>query len=185
MPVYGIVIEVQLQSDARKHFVWPVYVTNLRARLKLPVGLFVVAADDATARWAATPIDLGGGNTFVPFVIGPSGVPEVADTAQARADPELAVLSAIAHGGDPDSRKAARIADTARDATQALDADRRRLYLDLVLASLSEAAKRELKAMDPAKYEYQSDFAKQYIALGKSKAARNSCRGSSRAASDR
>jgi hypothetical protein len=41
------------------------------------------------------------------------------------------------------------------------------LYLDLVLASLSEAAKRELKAMDPAKYEYQSDFAKQYIALGK------------------
>jgi hypothetical protein len=37
VPVYGIVIEVQLQPDARKRFVWPVYVTNLRARHELPV----------------------------------------------------------------------------------------------------------------------------------------------------
>ena len=45
-----------------------------------------------------------------------------------------------------------------------LDEDRSSLYLDLVLASLSEAARRELQAMDPAKYEYQSDFAKRFVA---------------------
>jgi hypothetical protein len=33
--------------------------------------------------------------------------------------------------------------------------------------SLSEAARQRLKAMDPAKYEYQSEFARGYIALGR------------------
>jgi len=37
----------------------------------------------------------------------------------------------------------------------------------LVLASLSEAARQELKTMDAAKYEYQSDFAKRYFAQGR------------------
>jgi hypothetical protein len=41
------------------------------------------------------------------------------------------------------------------------------MYFDLVLKSLSAAAQRELRAMDPAKYEYQSDFAKRYIGLGR------------------
>jgi hypothetical protein len=48
-----------------------------------------------------------------------------------------------------------------------LDAERGRMYFDLVLQSLSDAAQRELRAMDPAKYEYQSDFAKRYIGLGR------------------
>jgi hypothetical protein len=48
-----------------------------------------------------------------------------------------------------------------------LDADRTPLYVDLVWAALSEGARKELQAMDPAKYEYQSEFAKRYISLGK------------------
>jgi hypothetical protein len=167
VPVYGIVVEVQLQPDDRKRFVWPAYVTNLRARLELPVCLLVVTADEVTARWASKPAELGGGNVFRPRVLGPAAVPEVVDEDEARADPELAVLSAIAHGKDRDANKAAQIAATAQLATLGLDDDRSRLYLDLVLISLSEAAQRELKAMDPAKYEYQSDFAKRFVAQGK------------------
>jgi hypothetical protein len=87
--------------------------------------------------------------------------------AHARADPELAVLSAMAHGQDADSGRAAQIAVAAQLASLGLDEDRARLYFDLVLASLSEAARRELRAMDPAKYEYQSDFAKRYVAQGR------------------
>src|SRR6187551_3603599 len=34
VPVFGIVVEVQLSPDERKQYVWPVYVTNLRARLR-------------------------------------------------------------------------------------------------------------------------------------------------------
>lgn len=103
VPVLGIVAEVQLSPDERKSYVWPAYVTNLRARLAIPVALLVVAADDAVARWAARPIAIGGGNRFTPLVLHPAGVPVVTDEAEARADPELAVLSAIAHGRDADA----------------------------------------------------------------------------------
>ena len=166
-PVLGIVVEVQLRRDRRKQFTWPVYAASLRARIRCPVCLLVVTRDETVARWAATPIDLGGGNHFVPLVLGPSGVPVIADPATARADPELAVLSAMAHGRDRDSAQALRIALAALGASVGLDAERSTLYFDLIVASLGAAARKALNEMDPAKYEYQSEFAKHYIALGK------------------
>jgi hypothetical protein len=167
-PLLGIIVEVQLSPDERKRYVWPVYVANLRARLECPVCLLVVTADETTARWAAKPIELGGLNQFVPQVLRPSGVPEVTDEATARSDPELAVLSAMAHGSDEDTAKSVQIAVVAQMASLGLDEDRSRLYFDLIAASLSDAARRELQNMDPAKYEYQSDFARRYFAQGKS-----------------
>ena len=166
-PVQGIIVEAQLSPDARKRFAWPAYAANLRARLGLDVCLLVVTVDETTARWAAKPIELGGGNSFRPLVLWPSGVPEVTDEAQARNDPELAVLSAMAHGRDDDIGKAVQIALAAEIASVGLDEDRSRLYLDLVMASLSEAARRELQIMDPAKYEYQSEFARRWVAQGR------------------
>lgn len=157
----------QLASDERKRFVWPVYVTSLRARLEVPVCLLVITADDHTARWASRPIELGGGSRFLPLVLGPAGVPEITRYEDAQRDPELAVLSAMAHGSSGDTAKAAQIALAAQLASLGLDEDRCRLYVDLVMASLSDAVRRELREMKPAKYEYQSDFAKQYIAVGR------------------
>lgn len=165
-PVLGIVVEAQLSPDDNKRFAWPVYVVNLRARLKCPVCLLVITADDGVARWASRPVMIGGGNSFSPMVLGPAGVPEVVDEAQAEADPELAVLSAMAHGKDTDVGKSVRIAVTAQLASLRLDADRATLYFDLITHSLSEAARKALQTMDPAKYEYQSDFAKHYISVG-------------------
>lgn len=51
--------------------------------------------------------------------------------------------------------------------TLVLDRDRALMYFDLVFASLSEAAQMELRAMDPAKYQYRSSFAKHYAGLGR------------------
>jgi len=167
VPVLGIVVEAQLSADRRKLYVWPAYTANLRARLELPVCLLVVTADDAVARWAAKPVDVGGGNYFTPLVLGPSGVPAITEETVAREDPELAVLSAMAHGRGDDVAKAVQIGFAAQMASLGLDEDRSRLYFDLVMASLSEAVKKELQAMDPAKYEYQSEFAKRYVAQGK------------------
>jgi hypothetical protein len=166
-PLLGIVVEVQLSRDNNKQFVWPVYVTTLRARFKCPVCLLVVTTDEAIARWAAKPIELGGGNRFVPSVLRPSGVPEVTDVAQAQSDPELAVFSAMVHGKDANVAKSVQIALAAQSAIQGLDPKWSRMYLDLVLKALSEDARRALQAMDPRKYEYQSDFARQYVAQGR------------------
>jgi hypothetical protein len=166
-PLLGIIVEVQLSDDGDKRFAWPSYVANLRARLRRPVYLRVVTVDETTARWASQPIELGGGNVFRPLVLGPSGVPAITDEARARADPELAVLSAMAHGRDADAGTAARIASAAVEASLGLDADRAKLYFDLAVAWLSKAARRELRAMDPAKYEYQSEWVRQWLAEGK------------------
>lgn len=167
LPVLGIVIEAQLSKDPRKRFTWPAYVANLRARIERPVCLLVVTVDEAIARWAAKPIEMGGGNRFVPLVLRPSAVPEVTDEAQAQADPELAVLSAMAHGKDANAGKSAQIALAAWGAVRDLDEDRSTMYVDLISNSLSEDARRAMQAMDPRKYEYQSEFARRYVAQGR------------------
>jgi hypothetical protein len=165
---YGLVIEVQLSPDPRKQFTWPAYVANLRARWECPVCLLVVCADDDVAGWASMPIQIGCDNMFAANVIGPAEVPEVLDAVDAEVNPELAVLSAMAHGHDADVAKAARIAALAQGVSARLDADRSRLYLDLVMNSVSEAVRKVLaKTMLPFKYEYQSEFAKHYVAEGR------------------
>jgi flagellar biosynthesis/type III secretory pathway protein FliH len=129
--------------------------------------LLVVAADEATAKWAGRPIDLGASNCFTPFVIGPSGVPWVTSEQQARDDPELAVLSAMAHGKDPDTARSVQVAIAAQLASLGLDEERSKFYCDLIQHALSEAARRALQTMDLSKYEYQSEFAKRYVAQGR------------------
>jgi hypothetical protein len=166
-PVLGIVVEVQLAEDTNKRYAWPAYAVGLRARIRCPVCVLVFTPRHELVRWASRPIDLGGGNIFTPLVIGPSGVPAVTDTARALADPELAVLSAMAHGGSDDTLLAAQIAQAAIAASIGLDPDRSVLYFDMVLASLSEAARNSLQAMDPANYEFQSEFAKRYLSRGR------------------
>jgi hypothetical protein len=58
--VLGIVVEVQLNRDDDKGFVWPVYIATLRNRIRCPVCLLVVASDAKVVNWARQPILLGG-----------------------------------------------------------------------------------------------------------------------------
>lgn len=171
-----VVVEIQLGRDPRKHYAWPAYVANLRAREKCPVVLLVIAPNGPVAEWARTPIELGPpGFCLTPYVIGPGSIPLIADPDQARREPELAVLSAIWHG------KAGR-ADAALAALLALwhlDLDRSTIYADLVLRALSGAARRELEEMMASgTYEYQSDFARKYFKAGQAEGeARGEARG--------
>lgn len=158
----SIVVEIQRQIQERKRYTWPAYLTTLRARLECPVYLLVLSHDKATATWCAQPIDLGAG-TILPRVVGPAEVPWITDVQDAEANPELAVLSVMAHGLDPDFRRAAAVASAARQAIIHLDDEKAVLYLDLILASLSEAARQELPTMIPAGYEFQSEFVRTHF----------------------
>ena len=161
-PIQGIVVEVQLARDEEKEYVWPAYVCNLRNRIRSPVCLLVITVDESVARWARRPVEIGGDNQFKPWVLSPSGVPRITDQATAKQDPELAVLSAVAHGRD----SAVQIALAAEIALLDLDAERSTLYRDILTEALSEAARRALQSMTPAKYEYRSEFAKRYYGQG-------------------
>ncbi|WP_437304833.1 hypothetical protein [Sorangium sp. So ce388] len=164
-PAMAIVVEVQLGVDRDKPYAWPVYVTQTRARHRCPTRLLVVTTKRAMVRWCSRPIDTGHpGWTLKPLVLGPQGVPVVAGAEQARAAPEVAVLSAMAHG---QSKAGEGIGTAFLEALPALDAERRALYWDLVLSSMNEAAKRTLEAMMKSGYEFQSEFARTYAAKGR------------------
>jgi flagellar biosynthesis/type III secretory pathway protein FliH len=165
-PCFAIVVEVQLSRDEDKRGSWPPYLTNLRSRVNCPTALLVVAPDAAVARWCAQPIELGHpGFVLKPLVLGPDSIPIVVEEAVAREAPELAVLSAMAHGNE---EVGAAIASTVLAAVAGLEGERIRLYVDLVLGSLSQAARGALEAlMMSGKYEYQSEFARHYVAQGR------------------
>jgi hypothetical protein len=167
-PVLAIVLEVQIAPDADKRFSWPEYLTGLRARMRCDCLLFVVTSDGATARWAAAPIELGHpGFVLKPLVLGPDAVPIVVDATAAAAAPELAVLSVVAHANGPED-VAVRIAKVALDAVVGLDEERASFYNDFIVSRLGEAARAALEAlMLSGKYEYQTEFAKKHIAIGR------------------
>ena len=174
--VLGVVVEIQLGCDEDKPFTWPAYIANLRARHRCPVCLLVVTNEEAVARWAGKSIDLGPGTRCEPWVVGPSNTPAVTGLQDAKANVELAVLSAIEHGQNPDTALAARIASAAIVASAGIDAERSALYHDLILISLSANIREALEStmnsfgyeyMKSLGYEYQSDFARRYFGQGK------------------
>ena len=115
---------------------------------------------ETVATRARKAIPLGPGSSVTPFVVGPSAVPFVSDVAEAKRDPELAVLSAMAHG-DAAPDVAVPIATAALAAAAGLEDERALLYSDLVRISLGEAARRAFeKIMANGNYEFQSDFHK-------------------------
>ncbi|MEO5728639.1 MAG: hypothetical protein ABIV93_16695 [Byssovorax sp.] len=163
VPVSVLINEVQLGIDPRKRFTWPEYAMGSRAVHGCPVSLLVIAPDPEVAAWCAEAIETGiPGFVLRPPVLGREAVPVVTDPAEAARRPELAVLSALAHGA---SDVGAAVAAAVLPAIRELYAERARFYGDLVLNSLNDAARRALEARMKG-YEYQSDFAKKYVAQG-------------------
>ncbi len=156
--IHAVVVEVQTTVDKDKEFTWPVYLTVARATHRCPITLLVIATEHAVASWARKPIFVGGGFNFTPRVLTPEEMPETVDEETAREIPELLVLAAIAHPSEPLVLKAYAAICT-------LPEEPSKLYLDKLQLSLPEALQELL--MDLKNYEYQSDFARRYIAQGR------------------
>jgi hypothetical protein len=168
-PRLAIVIEVQLDVAPRKEYSWPVYAATLRARMRCPAVVLVIAPEPRVAAWASRPVGLGAGSMFAACVIGPDAVPRIDTVTTARRSPELAVLSVLAHGLEP---AAEALGAAALQAVEGLDEDRAALYLDLILSGLAPAARASLEELMKIKYEFQSDFAKKYYSMGRVEAVR-------------
>ncbi len=148
-----VIVEVQLGQDEDKSWTWPQYLHNLRTRHRCPTLLLVVCVDEATARWAATPIETGHpGHVLAPLVLGPRHIPR--DLALLAAEPELAVVAAVAHG-----RADHEVLDVFASALGAVPTEQALLYLRLVLSALPAAARRHLEDLVRSKIvDYQSEF---------------------------
>ncbi|HLM72600.1 MAG TPA: DUF4351 domain-containing protein [Polyangiaceae bacterium] len=164
IPIWVLIVEVQLGIAPRKRFTWPDYTMGARAAHSCPVGLLVVAPDPVVAAWCAEPIETGiPGFVLHPPVLGRDAIPVVTSPDEAARRPELAVLSAMAHG---EGEQGAAIAAAVLPAIRELDDEKAKFYGDLVLSCLNEAARKALETMMKG-YEYQSDFAKKYVAQGR------------------
>lgn len=157
----ALAIEVQLRREPEKLRKWPAYGGILHARHGCPAAVLVVAIDRATASWASAPISFGPGAVLRPLVIGPEQVPRVSDAAEAAANPEIALLSALTHGAED---RAAEIGIAAVEAAGALDDDRARLYVDLILQALSASARAHVEAFMIQDWQPQSDFLRRLYA---------------------
>jgi hypothetical protein len=160
-PVFGIVVEVQLAKVRQKPKTWLHYAVALGIRHRCPTCVLVVSPDESVARWAAKPRNFGPGIDFQALVVGPDVVPVVTEASVASASPQLAVLSAIAHGrGDPEV--ATKIAITALGAAVGLDEEEMGLYVDYIRAALGREALLAFEAhMDMERWEPLTDWGRE------------------------
>lgn len=145
-PVYGVIIEAQLQPDPRKLYTWPMYAVAARARYECPFAVIVATPDPRTARWAARPIELGNGVPYRVHVVGPESIPVVTEVERARREPSLVMLSVMAHG-EGDAETAVAIARAAMVAIEDLPEDQRLLYSAIVESALGEAARKAFEML--------------------------------------
>jgi hypothetical protein len=145
-PVLAIIVEAQRDQDDDKLFSWPAYVGSLRHRLRCSACVLVVTQSERVANWASRPIVVGPGCSLSPLVLRPSSVPVISLVEEARQAPELAVLSAMAHGGGS-VETAVGVALAAATAAHELGRDRFLLYFGLIRAALSEAARKAFQML--------------------------------------
>jgi hypothetical protein len=175
-PVLAVIVEVQLGRDPGKRRTWPVYLTTLHARLKVPTVLLVVCPDAAIARWSAKPILTGHpGWVLSPLVYGPEQIPVITDPAVATRDPDLTTLSALAHGAGPEGKA---VLEVFVEALQVINPEQRHSYTDIVLAAVGEAARTHLEALlNWEGYKPLSDWGRRHYAEGE---ARGEAKGEAR-----
>jgi len=161
-PKLAVVLEIQRRIDSRKRWTWPQYLAALRARLKRDVILMVVTLKPAVAGWARQPIAMGHpGFVLQPIVLSADVIPT---QEHIQAAPERVILSVLAHGLGSNTQARAELL---LQALRQLDLDQFRFYYDYVIGSLPEAERPTLEAMMVKNYQYQTDFAKRYVAEGK------------------
>ena len=155
----------QLRPKKHKRCTWPLYAVGARARERCPFVVLVVTPSAATAKWAARPIELGGGNQYRPLVVGPNGVPKLTDHERAPREPQLAVLSVMAHGRGKVATAAAIGAAAAR-AISRLPEEPRLLYSLLIQANLSDAARKAIE-MQPGLVNFFSEAQRRNFERGR------------------
>jgi hypothetical protein len=164
-PVLAIILEVQRDEDPEKFFSWPAYIGSLWHRLRCNVCLLVVTQSERVADWASRTIVMGFGSSVTPLVVRPSSVPVIKVLEDARKDPELAVLSAMAHGSGG-VETAVEVAVASATAAHELGRDRFLLYFGLIFRALSEAARKAFK-MDPQGVRLFDESQKQSFEKGR------------------
>jgi hypothetical protein len=165
-PVLAVVLEVQRGWDDTKRWTWKLYVAQLEAELTVNAALVVYCPDPALARWYRGMFEGEGFSLSLrPFIFTPHDMPLVIDVELARANPALAVFSAVCHGGDAGVDA---VFPALAEALRALGPQKAILYHDVVLAGLPQAprARWEAYMSTATEYEFRSELLREVAARG-------------------
>jgi hypothetical protein len=180
-PLLAVVLEVQRSPDRGKLRTWKLYVAQLEAELDVTAALVVFCPDPGLAGWYRRLFESDGLSLLLrPLIFTPDDVPFVVELSLARANPALAVLSAICHGGQDEVDG---VFPALAEALRSLGPQKAILYYDIVLAGLPGPARVRWEAfMTTTVEEYRSELlrelAAQHEQLGE---ARGEARGEGRA----
>jgi len=171
LPAHGrvlgvVIVEVQLAIDADKLFTWPLYVYATRNRNRCPTWLLVVAPDGAVAAWAAEALPSAPRHpAWRPLVLGPEETPWVTTAEEAARSPELALLSAMAHGGD---ESAAALLDAPPSALAHMPREMLAGFLAMLYAVLAPTLRKQLEKLMTTTYAGMPlpPFIQNFIDLG-------------------
>jgi hypothetical protein len=181
-PLLAVVLEVQRGRDPTKRRTWKLYVAQLEAELDVDVALVVYCPDAAVAGWYRRLCEPDGSSLLLrPFIFTPDEVPLVVDVDLARANPALAVLSAICHGGQPEVDD---MFPALMEALRSLGPRKAISYYDVVLAGLPVAARTRWEAFMTTEvgHEYRSELFRKIAAENQAVGeARGEARGEGRA----
>ena len=97
---------------------------------------------------------------MTPIVLGPAEIPRITDAEQAKKEPGLALLSALAHGRAPGGLE---VVSAAMMATTNLDAKTRRVYEELMRADIGPFAMRLVEEMMPVTKRLGRKWTKEQI----------------------
>jgi hypothetical protein len=159
---FAILTEVQREEDEMKEWTWPVYLSVARFQHRCPVLLLVFALKRKVERWARALInrDLPSWGE-APVVISARDIPLLDTPQQIRKNPQLAVLSVMAH---PSLKLAEIVLKTFRGC---LKEDRYPLYCEAVMRALSRRDRSALEAKMMIKgINYKTAFALKYLNEG-------------------
>jgi hypothetical protein len=160
-PLMGAVLEVQRRWDASKLRTWKLYVAQLEAEVDVATSLVVFCPDPAVARRYRALFESDESSlTLRPLIFTPDDLPLITDVDEARADPSMAVFSAVCHIDRPEVEAAF---PALLEALRAADPKQAPLYYDVVLAGLPPAARTRWEAFMSATagYEFQSELLRQ------------------------
>ena len=161
----SIIIEAQREIDRAKELTWPIYWATERRNIEGGVTYIVVAAYgravEAWARFVLSRVLPAEGRWIV---IGPASARRIVDPELASREPEVAVVSALVHAGEPHDED---LVPAIASAISTLDSARGNIVHDLMLLRLGDAARALLEAtMDSSKYVFKSDWALRHIEQG-------------------
>ena len=161
--VLGLVIEIQLRWDPMKQWTWPVYAATLSHQLKCPVEVLVVTPSASVAKRCADPIR-SGGLWLQPKVLGPQSIPLVTRLQHAKSNPELGVLSVLAHGK---TEQGWAVAEPVLGAMKRVDIEPSEMYIEAIWRSLSPGFQQKMEAMMKKEgFRYKNPIFQQWMNEG-------------------